>query len=313
MLLKTLFFSIVFSLFSLNAFAQESGRNILDGEFQQTVTRTLDNIRAAAGKPLSPFKKPREANQNIITAMELIQIDQNYEEGRKHLIKAISINKDNFFAYLLVAITLELENKTIESTPYYLGFLKQSVESSVYEHGILITPQDIRLMRAHVRELLLKRNVNISEGIDNLDLSIPRFSLFAFWENKELFDVTYDTLFLFFIIIGLIYYFYRKNEGPSYFSKWESILFKLVWCGLFIGLLEIIQLLFPVPYLFTPLTQRTLLLVGLAGGYIILSQLKESSDIREALKNPQYRQCPHCKKIVPKINVECPNCKKHIQ
>ena len=75
--------------------------------------------------------------------MELIQIDQNYELGRKHLIRAIAINKKNFFAYLLMAITLELKNKTVESTPYYLGFLKYSLKSSLMEHGIPIDTNEM--------------------------------------------------------------------------------------------------------------------------------------------------------------------------
>lgn len=313
MLLRTFFIFISFFFFSLSTFAQETTIVLEDEQFKQTVNSTLDTIRATSGKPLSPLKNPREANKNIITAMELIQIDQNFEKGREHLERAIAINKSNFFAYLLIAITLELENQTKESTPYYLGFLKYSLKPSVYEHGIPIQAQDIHLMRAHVRELLVRRKVNIPEGIENLKLKKRRFSLITFLKSKDLFEVTYDTLFYFFIIFGLMFYFYRKNEGPSYFYKWENILFKLIWCATAIASLEIMQMLLETPYLFSPLIQRTLLLIVFGGGYVLLSQLKERGDIQEVLKNPQLRQCPHCKKVIPKINVECPNCKKHIK
>lgn len=313
MLLRIFFLSLSLVLFSLSTHAQELRDQLLDENFKRLVNRTLDNIRATAGKPVSLFKSPRESNESIIKAMELIQIDKNYELGRKHLRRAIAINKRNFFAYLLMGITLELGNKTVESTPYYLGFLKYSLKSSFMEHGIPIDAKDIHFMRTHVRELLLKRNVDISEGIKNLDLKIRRVSLFDFLGRKKPSEVIYGTVFYLFIVFGLIYYYYRKNEGPSTFFRWESILFKLVWSAFAIGVLEVMQMLLAAPYLFSPLIQRTVLLVIVAGGYVFLSLFKEKRDIQELLKNPQLRQCSHCKKVIPKINIECPNCKKHLQ
>jgi tetratricopeptide (TPR) repeat protein len=282
-------------------------------EFRASVNRAVKMTMATVNIPISVFSSPRKSNKYLYNAMEEIEANRDYEKARRYLHAAIDKNRNNFLAYLIMAIVWDLEKQNDAANPYYLEFLNKSVGSSPMEDGLVIDPQDIMIMRLYVRNLLADRGVDINgkparKGTARLGSS----PMIWFTDASDTLKMAYDLIFLLLIIAGIFYFFFRSALGLPHNEKRDRIVFSLTGALLAAGLIEMIHYAIQLPFLVSKYFERTALVVCIILVSYISAEVRYKRYVKTLLEDPRARLCPKCNRVIQKISTECPYCRARL-
>ncbi len=279
--------------------------------FDRILRQSVERLQVASVKRSIQLKKVNQSIANTVSAAQYFFNDENLELAKEDIEKAQSQYDDNVVAHLLASEIYQRLGDEELANEARLSFLKRSSKMPWIARDVF-NSESRKFVYDYVASYLREYGYEVpkARGINQVPL-IQQLSLREGSILTEMISLGLPMI----VCIGLVFFMWRSMTGSDiWFGFWNKILIQSYIVFVFTYIIWIAHLFLQVPIFFKPV-EYEILIVLLGGISIIVVEklVRKTIERKRILSDPALRACPHCREIIPKLDLICSSCGKKIE
>lgn len=279
--------------------------------FGRIITQTGMRLQQVAARRPLKLKSMNDALNDLAAASRLMasrgeqgQILEFLELSRRH-------QPDNSFSWLLEGIWSNAHGQSAQADAAWERFLVLSRAYSELDKSF-ISWDDFHLLRKIVYELLRARGVSFQGRESDIQVRIPFSSLAQYIQHPAGGDRLLSMMFVGVLFGGLFVFAGALLAGISFQTPFLRQLMTFYGIFWFAYGLWFLDLVLELPFGWSRF-QLVPGILGVSFFYAALQNLLRVIKHRRLSIAEGYEVCPHCKAVIPKLHLECPECRRSLQ
>jgi len=265
--------------------------------------------RIAQQAPQRPYhlKKWNDALSEMGQAIEGMMEGAKTSEVLKHLKKSRKDDPKNSFALLLKAVVHETQGHSASANRALENFLLESRKYSDFEETFLRWA-DFHKLRRMVFNLLEDRGISFEGRERDIQVVVPYYEFIQYLMNPKREDAVMNVAFVVIILGGGVLLILASLRGVDFSEGVAGSLlsvYMVIWLSY--GL-WIFDLAFGLPFGWSRFYVIPIFLGGTSITLIICEMVSAWQDKHRPLE-AGYKRCSKCGAAVPKLMVECSECR----
>ncbi len=274
----------------------------------ELLKKTVTHIEQMAPKRPFKLKALNDSLDKTARAIKVMNTSKDYPAVLALLAAARRDYSENDFALLLEGVVAGSMNQKTLEIKRFEEFLYASKTYTSFDKTFL-TFAEFQQLRKTIQNFLTAQGTSFRGKEKAIELRLPMHAFVQYLVNPGPRDALYAGVFLFSIIAGALLLLFAHFWGVDFsrlLPRALILLYLNIWLAYAVWLVDLVAGLpwglnrfTAIPYSFLFSFFTFLFMEGL------LYYREQKRPLPEG-----YRRCQYCKKIIPQIAVECPECRR---